>query len=287
MAQLNELRSEYHRRLAREFLAVREGTDIPNIADKHTGVSVRISQELVRELGHHSSGDCLSPQTIGRRFAEITADFLRQAFLLLDSVRPGDWVFSTSQAAAGITAFTQYQHLADLQEVIAAHPEVRTALGGDYLITPDIIVGREPEPDEVFNSDDIVLDDERRIARYAPLRRRNTDGPSLMLHASISVKWTMRSDRAQNTRTEALNLIRNRKGNTPHIMAVTFEPLPARLASIAMGTGDLDCTYHVALPELLAATRRADSESSLCLLTELIEGRRLRDISDLPLDLAT
>lgn len=31
-------------------------------------------------------------------------------------------------------------------------------------------------------------------------------------HASISAKFTMRSDRAQNSRTEALNLIRNRKG---------------------------------------------------------------------------
>ena len=63
----------------------------------------------------------------------------------------------------------------------------------------------------------------------------------------------MRSDRAQNTRTEALNLIRGRKGNTPLIVAVTFEPLPSRIASLAMGTGDLDCTYHGALNELLEA----------------------------------
>ncbi|MBO9364254.1 MAG: restriction endonuclease, partial [Roseiflexus sp.] len=64
-----------------------------------------------------------------------------------------------------------------------------------------------------------------------------------MLHASISRKWTIRSDRSQNIRTEAMNLIRNRKGHTPHIVAVTAEPLPTRIASLALGTGDLDCVY--------------------------------------------
>ena len=77
-----------------------------------------------------------------------------------------------------------------------------------------------------------------------------------MLHASISCKWTIRSDRSQNSRTEALNLIRNRKGRVPHIAVVLFEPLPSRIASIAMGTGDIDCTYHGALYERLSGGRR-------------------------------
>ena len=100
----------------------------------------------------------------------------------------------------------------------------------------------------------------------------------------------MRSDRSQNTRTEALNLIRNRKGKTPQIAVVAFEPMPSRLQSIAMGTGDVDCTYHAALYELIeAATEFAagnprDSQAEI--LNDLVAGRRLRDISDLPLDLA-
>ncbi len=71
-----------------------------------------------------------------------------------------------------------------------------------------------------------------------------------ILHASVSAKWTMRSDRAQNSRTEALGLIRNRKGHLPHIVVVTGEPLPSRLASLALGTGDIDCMYHFALCQL-------------------------------------
>ena len=77
--------------------------------------------------------------------------------------------------------------------------------------------------------------------------------------------------------------MRNRKGSTPHIVVVIGEPLPARIASIALGTGDIDCVYHFALPELKASAQGSD----LDLLNVLVEGQRLRDISDLPFDLAT
>jgi len=67
---------------------------------------------------------------------------------------------------------------------------------------------------------------------------------------------------------------------------VTAEPLPTRLSTLALGTGDLDCVYHFALPELEQALRRIDNVDQLDMLTILINGRRLRDISDLPFDLA-
>lgn len=114
---------------------------------------------------------------------------------------------------------------------------------------------------------------------------RQEFNPLPILHASISAKWTMRSDRAQNSRTEALGLIRNRKGHLPHIVVITCEPLPSRLASLSLGTGDIDCLYHVALYELLSAVRQVGAEDSIEMLDILISGKRLKDISDLPLDL--
>ena len=96
----------------------------------------------------------------------------------------------------------------------------------------------------------------------------------------------MRSDRAQNSRTEALNLIRNRKGHLPHIVVVTAEPMPNRLASLALGTGDIDCVYHFALHELITAVKDIGSEDSIETLETLVKGKRLKDISDLPLDLS-
>ena len=59
-----------------------------------------------------------------------------------------------------------------------------------------------------------------------------------------------------------------------------------RIASIALGTGDLDCVYHFALPELVQSVHEAENEDQLEMLNTLVDGRRLRDISDLPFDLA-
>ncbi len=62
--------------------------------------------------------------------------------------------------------------------------------------------------------------------------------------------------------------------------------MPSRLSSIALGGGDIDCVYHFALPELLEAVNElglADSEEALKIM---VNGHRLKDISDLPLDLA-
>lgn len=129
------------------------------------------------------------------------------------------------------------------------------------------------------------MDKNNRFATSTPLRKSNYKDPYPILHASISCKWTIRSDRAQNTRTEALNLIRNRKGPLPHVVAVTAEPLPTRIAALALGTGDLDCVYHFALPELKKTIEQIDNQDQLDMLNTMIDGRRLRDISDLPFDL--
>lgn len=284
MPRLDVLRAKYQKAICGELLAHRKDSDIPNIADRGSAVSIDFSRRVASLLGFPLARRPLSPQTIGQRFAELTKDFVSQAFSALGHLRPGTWTISTAQSAIGIAAFDQYEHLAQLQKLLLEHPRLKTALGGDYLITPDIIIAREPERDEAINANARLVGEKGPVASFAPLRERN--GQKAILHASISCKWTMRSDRSQNTRTEALNLIRNRKGNTPHIAVVTFEPLPGRLASIALGTGDVDCTYHVALHELRQAVAATNKDGQRESLEELIEGRRLRDISDLPLDLA-
>ena len=80
--------------------------------------------------------------------------------------------------------------------------------------------------------------------------------------------------------------MRNRKGPLPHIVAITAEPLPQRIASIALGTGDMDCVYHIALPELEQAVGRVGPQESEKALSTMVSGKLLRDIADLPLDLA-
>jgi hypothetical protein len=64
------------------------------------------------------------------------------------------------------------------------------------------------------------------------------------------------------------------------------EPLPTRIATLALGAGDIDCVYHFVLSELKAAIEELDNQYLLEPLVSMIEGKRLRDISDLPFDLA-
>ncbi|MFR3275895.1 MAG: NgoMIV family type II restriction endonuclease [Sutterella wadsworthensis] len=58
---------------------------------------------------------------------------------------------------------------------------------------------------------------------------------------------------------------------------------------LALGTGDIDCMYHFALYELVDAVREYGEangrEDIIEQLETLIAGKRLKDISDLPLDL--
>src|SRR5262249_52921512 len=93
---------------------------------------------------------------------------------------------------------------------------------------------------------------------------------------------TIRSDRVQNIRHEANLLLRHRRGRAPHIVAVTAEPMPSRLASIAMGTGELDCVYHLVLNELRAAVAECGFKDKTDELDLLVKHGRLADMSELP-----
>jgi hypothetical protein len=215
-------------------------------------------------------------------FEEITREYIEASFSLLQHLGPGKWSYSTSQTA--ISGFAQYEHLHQIAQIIKHDKDLITTLGGDYIVKPDIIIARSPISDSEINLEGELLASNDFSAGLTHFRAKNQQKP--ILHASISCKWTIRSDRSQNTRTEALNLIRNRKGNLPHIVAVTAEPLPSRIAALALGTGDLDCVYHFALRELRQTVLDLNNQDQQEMLAMLVEGNRLRDISDLPFDLA-
>lgn len=150
--------------------------------------------------------------------------------------------------------FEQYEYLAYLSTLTAENAQLAAALGNDYLVAPDVVVYRELFEDDEINQNQYIVDND--VSKMADIRKVNGGKP--LLHASVSAKYTMRSDRAQNSRTEALNLIRNRKGHLPHIVVVTAEPMSNRLASLALGTGDIDCVYHFALYEPIRAVKEVD-----------------------------
>jgi hypothetical protein len=276
-------RKAFHAALLTSLLRT-DDKGVPSNADGSNKPSIAIAHGIAELLESETKGARLAGQTAGSKFEEACADFVRSSFLPLNHLRPGNWDVRqvTGRNRLEIAKYEQYAHLVALDRAAKSDPELAAAIGSDYTITPDIVVVRDTETDEAINRNEILVDDS--IAKYASLRKVNNGMP--LLHASISCKWTLRSDRAQNARSEALNLVRNRKGRLPHIVVVTGEPLPSRIASIALGTGDIDCVYHFALYELLKTVQNLAMEDAYELLAIMVGGKRLKDISDLPLDLA-
>jgi len=254
-------------------------------ADYNNRASVEISNAVAESIVEIKKAKKLVAQTLGDLFEKSVAEFLQKSFLKLGHLRPGKWSIDhiTSRSEQAVVGCEQYAHLGDLAKFCLEHRELAASLGNDYAISPDVIVTRKPEADEAIDAGGAFL--ASGLAMRSPLREAVNSLP--ILHACVSCKFTLRSDRSQNARSEALNLIRNRKGRTPHIVIVTAECLPSRLASLALGTGDIDCLYHIALPELIAAVDRLDFPDAKDMLDTMIAGRRIRDITDLPLDLAT
>lgn len=285
-AIIAEARRKYHQALVAEGVLSISKDGVASNADSSNRPSVAIAKIMAQKIGATENVK-LKGQTAGTRFENITMQFIADTFPKLQHLRAGNWsvLHLGNQSAIKTSDFAQYEHLAYLSELVAQNKQLSTVIGTDYLVAPDLIIYRDLCEDAEINADAVYVDD--TVATMASLRKQNGGKP--LLHASISAKWTMRSDRAQNSRTEALNLIRNRKGHLPHIVVVTGEPLPSRLASLALGTGDLDCVYHYALYELLDAVKEYGAngrEDIIETLENLIDGKRLKDISDLPLDLS-
>jgi hypothetical protein len=219
----------------------------PNTADGSSATSRDIAAHVLHVL-NVTAQVTHGGQTAGRLLEEAVYDHLVNSL-------PGKLHGCSVGVAHGrvVSDYDQYAHLAALQQLIDADETdtLRAAIGGDYLIRPDVTVGLWPL----------------------------TGGE--LLHAAVPCKWTLRSDRAQNVRHEAVILVRHRRGRLPHITPVTAEPMPTRLASLARGTGEVDALYHVCLDELDAAVRAVGAKSQVAVLDELVGHRRLRDLSEL------
>ena len=288
-ALITNARFHFHKRLFETNTLTLTKTNIASNADTSSKGSKAIAGKIIDILvdeHHHrvNKADKISGQTLGKQFELLTMEFLQETFPHLQNLRPGQWSILQlgNNNSLKTSDFEQYEHLAYLSALTAENAQLAASLGNDYLVAPDVVIYRSLYEDAEINAEQYIIDD--KASRMADIRKSNGGKP--LLHASVSAKYTMRSDRAQNSRTEALNLIRNRKGHLPHIVVVTAEPMPNRIASLALGTGDIDCVYHFALYELIRAVKEVGSEDAVETLERLVQGKGLKDISDLPLDLA-
>ena len=238
-ALITNARFHLHERLFETNTLTLTSAGVASNADTSSRGSKAISRKIIDILvdeHHHAVNtvDKISGQTLGKQFEILTMDFLRETFPHLQNLRPGRWTILQlgNNNKLKTSDFAQYEHLAYLNALTTQNAQLAAALGNDYLVAPDVVVYRDLYEDDEINAAQRIVDTD--VSKMADIRKVNGGKP--ILHASVSAKFTMRSDRAQNSRTEALNLIRNRKGHLPHIVVVTAEPMPNRLAS-SIGTG--------------------------------------------------
>jgi len=199
--QISVARRAFHAKLLEQVLSI-NNAGVPSNADSSNTNSKRIAEGLIQRLEAVTiASERLAGQTLGNRFEGLCAGFIQETFLSLSHLRPGRWKVQqvSGRARLEIARYAQYAHLVALDRAASADPQLAAALGSDYTITPDIVVVRELEDDAAINAKNCLVD--ANVATRASLRKSNGGEP--LLHASVSCKWTIRSDRAQNARSEA------------------------------------------------------------------------------------
>lgn len=227
---------------------------VPNSADVDNAESLRLSAGVLSALGVSSARPSKVPASPGGPLEQCVQADLEAELPRFDSDR--SWQVRNGGL---ITEFSQYSHLNAVDSLVQANPELRVTIGRDYLIRPDVTVG--------------LLD-------------VDVLGASPFLHAAVSCKWTIRSDRVQNIRHEYGQLVRHRRGRQPHLVAVTAEPLPSRLASIARGTGEVDAVYHIAYEQMVTAVAELANNDQKAAWDECVGQRRILPYKSLAQTLA-
>lgn len=177
---------------------------------------------------------------------------------------------TTKALDSGITRFESYlqkrpnlkpperaavdRHIAKLRAQVEADHLAKIALldalGEESLLRVDI-VGWDPDP-------------------INPI-------PLPELRVGLSLKWSLRTDRAQDCISQGAKMSSNRRGVMPHYATVTMEPRPYFLAILGQGSGAIDAVYHLALPELDLALAGLSSNSPKRYLRAYESFQRLRD----------
>ncbi|MFG2997057.1 NgoMIV family type II restriction endonuclease [Streptomyces sp. NPDC048340] len=277
----------------------REGR--PNTSDKGDQGSVALGKLFFEAIGIKS--DAPAPtEAVGNLMTQMMSTDLAQYFdsnashLRVEPERP-------------FTSFEQFSHLKaaaelrrDLTIDVARAVDDLRAFSSRSTIEDHLRqelqehldqIESEVQSAEAKRRDLLDLLGEESLLKLDITVSRATLGPSVApdsrhLVAGFSLKWTLRTDRAQDCRSQGAKMASLRRGRMPHFATVTIEPRPAMLALLGRGSGDLDCVYHLHLPALqLALDEYCSGSASTPRLKmrdtfrRLCDQRRLRDYDEL------
>lgn len=222
--------------------------------------------------------------TVHSSFGVAVREFLARLLPYSAGLLPAGCSVETQPPGRRLTLsqFAQFRHVADLERLSVEEASIRSSVAMGLAQDPNVLMLRAPLHDNEINDKAILV--ELTLARRSWLRARHQPKP--LLHAALWCRSSMSREVGGAIRASARSLSRLRRGRAPHIAAVTCEVLPSRMTDLALSPGELDCCYHCALPELRSALSTLDADEELALLDVMVQTQRLKDVSDLFLDLA-
>lgn len=211
-------------------------------------------------------------------FNKKIKDFLEKACLTsLDDSRKW-YLVDTSQDEA--TDISRYEYGEYIHELMVTNEKLSNTANGDYFVVPQFLLYREPYSDEDLNRAGALVDD--FSAKQSELRAKNN--PKAKLYAVSLAKYSL-PYRTQTSRTELLQVLRQKQDGQPYIFLITAEANPMHLDSFILRAQEIDCVYHVDLSGLMEKAKKKEDNTAADLLQDLIRNKRLKGISCFPLDL--
>lgn len=278
-----------------DLCGYRAGTGKPNTSDASDAFSVELGRALFEAMGvspaaqaQHATGTALSravADDLARRLSEAGSDL---------NVLP-------EQA---LSAFEQFRHVALLASV-SAGPSRDEQKAWDALLR--FVRSRITHPRRSLDRLEALINEYQAARRTATDRRRQLvedvgeenllkldvtgsrqlpDRPTPNLELGLSLKWSLRTDRAQDCRSQGAKMAALRRGRMPHFAAITMEPRPYMLNILGGGSGEVDCVYHLDLPSLSTAieatcANHGSRRRAMDTFRRLVEQQRLRDYDEL------
>ncbi|MGH1564729.1 NgoMIV family type II restriction endonuclease [Mumia sp. DW29H23] len=279
---------------AKDLCVYRATNNKPNTSDASERFSVELGEALFDAL--HVSPDARGSEPTGDPFSKKVAAAL--------SAQLGDRGCSlVIEPERALNQFEQFRHVGALRDMKAEPSrefvKAWTSLGrfaGRRLTDPNdqerfASLAAEVDAAVAKESDArrILLEEvgEESLLNLDVTASRQRPGPKTpSLEIGLSLKWSLRTDRAQDCRSQGAKMASLRRGRMPHFAVVTMEPRPYMLNLLGGGSGEIDCVYHLDLPALRSAVEqtcrgRPRRRATLDTFNRLVAQRRLRDWDEL------
>lgn len=279
---------------AKDLCVYRAKNGKPNTSDANDNFSVELGEALFdalgvskRARGSEPTGDPFSKKVAGELTSELEA---LGSTLAIEPER-------------ALNEFEQFRHVGALRDM---RPEPSRDYLKAWSALGRFVRGRLSDPKALARFEELAAAVKSATDAETEARRlllEEVGGESLLnldvtasrqrhsprtptLEMGLSLKWSLRTDRAQDCRSQGAKMASLRRGRMPHFAVVTMEPRPYMLNLLGGGSGEVDCVYHLDLPALRRSVEEVCSakprrRKTLDTFNRLVAQRRLRDWDEL------